>query len=184
MIGVMPPKAILGRSLLYVQSQWVANSCTSAMLSKSHCESQSYRTRAAIALDVRDLLGLSRLNEIEVDVALLGPRVHDESDVLRAVVTANAVRLSTPRDELIERAHDPFGRERQIRLDREPFAIEVVDHVEEPKRASIAALIVQEIHRPRLIDRVGHRERLRRGARTSRCWGFMRRLSSSTRWIR
>lgn len=30
--GVIPPKAILGRSLLYVQSQRLAASCTSAML--------------------------------------------------------------------------------------------------------------------------------------------------------
>jgi hypothetical protein len=39
--GVMPPKAILGRSLLYVQSQRVADSCTASMLSKSVCASQS-----------------------------------------------------------------------------------------------------------------------------------------------
>lgn len=39
--GVIPPSAMFGRSLLYVQSQRVAASCTFAMLSKSVCANQS-----------------------------------------------------------------------------------------------------------------------------------------------
>jgi len=41
MDGVMPPNAIWGRSLWYVQSQRVADSCTAAIVSKSVCASQS-----------------------------------------------------------------------------------------------------------------------------------------------
>lgn len=39
--GVMPPNAILGRSLLYVQSQRVADACTASIVSRSVCASQS-----------------------------------------------------------------------------------------------------------------------------------------------
>jgi hypothetical protein len=41
MEGVMPPNAILGRSLLYVQSQRVAEACTASIVQKSVCASQS-----------------------------------------------------------------------------------------------------------------------------------------------
>lgn len=39
--GVMPPRAILGRSLLYVQSQRVPDSWTASIVSKTVCASQS-----------------------------------------------------------------------------------------------------------------------------------------------
>lgn len=41
-------------------------------------------------------------------------------------------------------------------------AIEIIDHVEETKRAAIAAWIVHEIHRPRVINRREDGEGLRR----------------------
>lgn len=42
--GVMPPMPILGRSLLYVHSHCVANSCASSMLSMMYWSSHSCRT--------------------------------------------------------------------------------------------------------------------------------------------
>ena len=75
--------------------------------------------RPVVAFDVRVLLEFPRLNEIELSVALPCLGVHGVPDVLGAVVAANALRLSTPRDELIERPHDPFCGERQLRLDSE-----------------------------------------------------------------
>ncbi len=42
--GVMPPMAMLGRSLLYVHSQRVAWSCVSSIVSNMYCPSHSWRT--------------------------------------------------------------------------------------------------------------------------------------------
>ncbi len=42
--GVMPPMAMLGRSLLYVHSQRVAWCCASSMVSNMYCPSHSWRT--------------------------------------------------------------------------------------------------------------------------------------------
>lgn len=104
------------------------------------------------------------------DVLLLRPHVHDVPDVLGAMSIENELRLSTPRDELMERARNAFGRERHICLVGEAFAIGGIEHVEETKHVSVAELIVYEIHPPRLIDRVGHREKRRRGAYESLLW--------------
>ena len=68
----------------------------------------------------------------------------------------NSFWLSTPFDDPVETADDPFGRERKIDLDAKPFAVKVVQHVQQPECTTITETIRHEIHRPRHVRRVRH----------------------------
>ena len=57
MDGVTPPKAILGRSLLYVQSQRVADACTASMRSKNAAPAQRLRPSTAYPKRLSAMLG-------------------------------------------------------------------------------------------------------------------------------
>lgn len=50
--------------------------------------------------------------------------------------------------------------QRQVDLDRPPFATEVVQHVEQPKVAAVAELVMHEVHRPAFVNWARHRQRL------------------------
>src|SRR5690606_13916169 len=82
------------------------------------------------------------------------------ADVLRSVVTADHARLPTPLDDLLQRADHPGRRQRQVDLDAQAFAVKVIQYVEQPEAAAVAELVVHEVHRPDLVDRIGHRQRL------------------------
>lgn len=64
-------------------------------------------------------------------------------------------RLASEADQLLLR------RQREVDLDVERLAVEIVDHVEQLDDASIDQLVVHGIHRPDLVDDSGHRRRLR-----------------------
>lgn len=51
-------------------------------------------------------------------------------------------------------------RQRQVNLDSQPFAVEVVEPVEQPEATSVAQLVVHEVHGPDLVDCIGHHQRL------------------------
>jgi hypothetical protein len=50
---------------------------------------------------------------------------------------SNSFWLSTPFDDPIEAVDHPFGWQRKINLDAKPFAVKVVQHVQQPKRPTI-----------------------------------------------
>ena len=49
----------------------------------------------------------------------------------------NSFWFSTPFDDPIEAADHSFGRKRKINLDAKPFAVKVVQHVQQPECTSI-----------------------------------------------
>lgn len=66
--------------------------------------------RPIVAFDVRVLLRLSRLNEIEVNAAPLRPLLHGLAEVLGSVVAANDGRDAAPFDQLVECPDDAERR--------------------------------------------------------------------------
>ena len=117
--------------------------------------------RPVIALDVGVLLRLARLDEVDTDAAFCCPRQGHGADVFRAVVAPDRNWLSAPFNDPVERAYHAFGRQREVDLDSQTFAVEVVDHIEQTDPAPIGELVVHEVHRPTLIDRGRHRQRQR-----------------------
>lgn len=88
-----------------------------------------------VPLDIRVLLGLARLNMLQADVLLRSPNLKIVADILRPVVETDDSVLSTPFYDLLKRPNHPFGRQGEVDLDAEAFAIEVVDHVEQTEAA-------------------------------------------------
>jgi len=64
------------------------------------------------------------------------------------------------REDLFQRPDHASRGQRQVDLDGQSFAIEVVEHVEQAEAATVAELVVHEVHRPDLVDRLAHRQRL------------------------
>lgn len=117
--------------------------------------------RAVIALHIGVLLPLSRLDEINADATLCGPRQGHRADVLGTVIAANDQWLAAPFDNPVERSDHPLGRQREVDLDAESFAVVVVDHIEQTDAAAIGELVVHEVHRPGLVDLRGYGQRQR-----------------------
>jgi putative transposase len=61
----------------------------------------------------------------------------------------------------VKAADDPLGRQRAVDLDPQPFAIEVVQHVQQPKCPTIPQSVGHEIHGPGHVWGLGHRQRIR-----------------------
>ena len=101
------------------------------------------------------------LNELKMDTALFGPVERHLADVLRTVVTANHRRQPSPPDQLIERSDDLLQRRREIDFDSQRFAVEIVQHIEQPNRSAVVEPVVHEVHRPHFVDAARHGQRLR-----------------------
>jgi len=114
-----------------------------------------------VALHVSVLLRLTWLDEVDADSASGGPGQRHGADVLWAVVAADRVRFATPFDNPVQRSDDAFGWQREVDLDSQAFAVEVVDDVEQANAASVGELVMHEVHRPALIDRGRHGQRQR-----------------------
>lgn len=76
---------------------------------------------AVVALDVGVLLGLAGLDMLDGDLPLLGPFHQLAADVFRAVVDPNGAWLAAPFDDPVQTTDDPFGGQREIHLDAQPF---------------------------------------------------------------
>src|SRR5690606_30360812 len=79
----------------------------------------------------------------------------------RAVIAPNCYRTATPVDDLFKRTNHPSRRQREVHLNTQCLAIEVVNHIQQPYATAINELVVHEIHRPDLVYGGRHRQRLR-----------------------
>jgi hypothetical protein len=70
-------------------------------------------------------------------------------------------RLSAPFDDRGKAADDPLRRQRKVDLDAQTFAVEVIQHVEQPELPAIAKAIGHEVHRPDCVRGVRHGQRIR-----------------------
>jgi len=67
------------------------------------------------------------------------------ADVLGTVIAANDQWLAAPFDNPVERSDHSLGRQREVDLDAESFAVVVVDHIEQTDAAAIGELVVHEV---------------------------------------
>ena len=112
--------------------------------------------RPVVTFNIGILLWLAWLDMIDTDILPLCPGKQYCTDVLRTVVTPNRSRLSSPLNDLLQRANDPFSRQREIHLNAQSLTIEIVDDIEQSIGTTILQAVVHEVHRPNLIDVVRH----------------------------
>jgi len=97
-------------------------------------------------LDVGVLLWLPGLCVFHPDTLLASPGAQHLADVLGTIVTGQHRRFATSLDDLLKTADHPLGGQREVRVDAQRFAVEVVDYVEQSEGASILQLVVHEVH--------------------------------------
>ena len=105
-------------------------------------------------------MGVAWLNVLQPDAPLSSPVLNRATDVFRPIITTNHLRLPPPRDDLLELSNNPLGRQGEVHLHPDGLAVEVIDDIEQPKRPAVFELVVHEVHRPHLVDTLGHVERL------------------------
>jgi hypothetical protein len=138
----------------------VAKSWISSSVSKRWWASQFITYGPVIALDVSFFAGAD-LDEIGADSALCSPSQRHLTDVFRAVIAADGFRFAAPFDDLVERTNHAFGWQREVDLDPETLAVEIIDDVEQPDAGPVGKLIVHEVHRPALVHGPRHCQRQR-----------------------
>ena len=104
--------------------------------------------RADVALDVSVLLRLAWLDVRQGDAVLFSPIQQRGTDLFRAVIHADGLGLALPLDDVVQAAGDPLCRQGKVHLDAQTFAVEVVQHVQQPERAAVLKPIGHEIHGP------------------------------------
>ena len=119
------------------------------------------------------LLRLSGLDMLDDNPLFPGPFQQLSADVFRAVVDTNGARFTAPFHDPVEASNDPRGgcEEGQktiweiafptigkIDLDAQPFAVEIVQHVQQPERPAVTQPVGHEVHRPGYVQRIGHRQ--------------------------
>ena len=78
------------------------------------------------------------MDVLDGDAPFLGPDQQLATDVFRAAIDPYGARFAAPYDNSVETSDDPFGRQREVDLDPQPFAVEVIQHVQQPERTAIA----------------------------------------------
>jgi hypothetical protein len=107
------------------------------------------------------LLWLTWLDIFKPDTRLLGPALDHAAYVLRAIVTSDHLGVATPRNNLHQRPDHPSAWQREVHLDTERLAVEVVNDVEQADVASVLQAVMHKVHRPDLINALRHRQDLR-----------------------
>ena len=130
---------------------------------------------AVVALDVGVLLRLAGLDVLDGDAPARSPDQQLATDVIRAVVDPCGAGLAAPLDvgggsenglgdrfpdEWVKASDHALGGQVKVHFDPQPFAIEVVEHVQQPKRPSFTEAIRHEVHRPGHARGLRHRQRV------------------------
>ena len=99
-----------------------------------------------VAFDIGVLLRLARLDVMDPDTSVLCPSLQSTTDVFGAIIDSNVNGGSTPFDDPIQRANDAQGWQRQIDLNGQPLAIEVINDVEGSEGPAICKLVAHKVH--------------------------------------
>src|ERR1044072_9246678 len=75
----------------------------------------------------------SRFDELEPHVVLFSPISQRHRDYFWIIVESQLARIAACNGYGIERAHDAGRRQIEVHVDRQPFAIEMIHHVEGTK---------------------------------------------------
>jgi len=93
--------------------------------------------RPIVALNIGVLLRLSRLDMGQRDTLVLGPIHKGAANIFRAVVEPDRLRCATPFDDLVQGLDNPLGGQREVDLDAQAFAVEVVENVQLAELAAV-----------------------------------------------
>jgi len=89
------------------------------------------------SLDIGILLRLTVLDVLELNPGLLRPAGDRPTDIFRSLTTSNRVRIPAPGDDLSQSPDDSFRGQREVNLDAQSLAVEINDHVEQPKASAV-----------------------------------------------
>ena len=102
-------------------------------------------------LDQRVLHRLAGPNEVERHVAPIRPLVERLGRELRAVVDCDRLRERTPRGQGLQGLNNALSGQGHIGLHQHTLTTPLINHGEDPKRASGGQLVMHEVHAPGLI---------------------------------
>ena len=114
--------------------------------------------RPAETLDIGVLLRIAKLDQINVDASILGLVQRRLADALGAIVTPDHRRPPAPLNHLTQRPGDSLRGQREVDLNGEGLAVEVIEHIEQPNRSSVIERVVHKVHRPHFVDSPRHRQ--------------------------
>lgn len=116
------------------------------------------------SFDVGILLWLARLDIFELYAPCPMPRPNRQlpRSGIRVRYRTEWPRAFPPANDLLECADHALGRQREVNLNAQRLAVEVVDHVEHTDAAAIGKLVMHEVDRPYLVHVGGHGQGLRR----------------------
>ncbi len=97
------------------------------------------------SFDISILLRVSWLDELDVNVSIFGPLHRRPADVLGTIVAADHLGSSAPLDQLVQRSDDTFRGQREVDPDGQCLAIEIVQHIEQPKRTAVIEHVVHKV---------------------------------------
>ena len=90
-----------------------------------------------------------------------GPDQQRATDAFGAVFDPYCVRFPALFDDPVQASDHTLGKQGKLNLDAQAFAIEVIEHVQQPELAAIAKAISHEVHQSSHVRRVRHGQNVR-----------------------
>lgn len=81
---------------------------------------------------------LSGLDAGQRDAVVFGPFHEGAADVFRAIVDPDRLWRAAPINHLVQGPDNPLGRQREVDLNAQALAVEVVQNVQQPELAPIS----------------------------------------------
>jgi hypothetical protein len=81
-------------------------------------------------LNIRIFLRFSWLNKLDVNPSIFGPCYRRLANELETIVAADHQKSSALLNQLVQRSDDTFSRQREVDLDGQCPAVEIVQHNE------------------------------------------------------
>ena len=114
----------------------------------------SEATVEALAEDILDRL--ARIDELQLDVVLVGPLIENLARQFWSVIEHDGLGGGAVVDELVEHLNHPSAGKRRVDLDRQGFTGAGVQHGERTDRSSRGYGITDEVETPALIGLMSH----------------------------
>jgi hypothetical protein len=92
---------------------------------------------AVEAFDIGVLLGLAGLDIMDGNPLFLGPFQLLGADLFRVAIHPYHAKLSPPFNDAIKAPDHTLGRQGKVHLYAQPLTVDVVQHVQQPKLATI-----------------------------------------------
>jgi len=102
--------------------------------------------RSNVTRNVRVLLRFPWLDVFNANAPRLGPCFQQPTDVFWAIVNTYYLWRTTPFDDLVQTAHNPQRRQREVNFNAQTVTIEVIQHVQRPEAPTIRKLILHEVY--------------------------------------